>query len=143
MYKRIVDQEQLALAVFNFAFGLEHYGLSINYGIANMGIAPDSLEAVMDEEVQKLRDNLITEKEYQKILNQKESEFVSRNASMAGIAENLATYHTFNGDAALINEILEKYRAVTRADIRRVAKEYLNQDQRVVLYYLPKQNEAQ
>ena len=143
MYKRIVDQEQLALAVFNFAFGLEHYGLSINYGIANMGIAPDSLEAVMDEEVQKLRDNLITEKEYQKILNQKESEFVSRNASMAGIAENLATYHTFYGDAALINEILEKYRAVTREDIRRVAKEYLNQDQRVVLYYLPKQNEAQ
>lgn len=143
MYKRIVDQEQLALAVFNFAFGLEHYGLSINYGIANMGVEPDSLEALMDEEVEKLKNELITEREYQKILNQKESQFVSQNASMAGIAENLATYHTFYGDASLINRILEKYRAVSREDIRRVAKKYLKSDQRVVLYYLPKPSEAQ
>lgn len=143
MYKRIVDDEQLALAVFNFAFGLEHYGLSINYGIANMGTDPEVLEAAMDEEVEKLRNELITEREYQKILNQKESQFVSQNASMAGIAENLATYHMFYGDAQLVNQILEKYRAVSRADIQRVAKEYLNPNQRVVLYYLPKPADAQ
>jgi predicted Zn-dependent peptidase len=143
MYKRIVDDEQLALAVFNFAFGLEHYGLSINYGIANMGTDPEVLEAAMDEEVEKLRNELITEREYQKILNQKESQFVSQNASMAGIAENLATYHMFYGDAQLVNQILEKYRAVSRSDIQRVAKEYLNPNQRVVLYYLPKPADAQ
>jgi len=143
MYKRIVDQDQLALAVFNFAFGLEHYGLSINYGIANMGVSPEDVEAAMDEEVEKLQNELITEREYQKILNQKESEFVSQNASMAGIAENLATYHTFYGEAALVNRILEKYRAVSREDIQRVAQKYLNPNQRVVLYYLPKPSDTQ
>jgi predicted Zn-dependent peptidase len=143
MYKRIVDDEQLALAVFNFAFGLEHYGLSINYGIANMGVDPSNLEAVMDEELEKVKNELITEREYQKLINQKESQFVSQNASMAGIAENLATYHMFHGDANLINDIIQKYRSVSREDIRRVAQEYLNQDRRVVLYYLPKPADTQ
>lgn len=143
MYKRIVDDEQLALAVFNFAFGLEHYGLSINYGIANMGVDPSDLEAVMDEEVEKVKNELITEREYQKLINQKESQFVSQNASMAGIAENLATYHLFYGDANLINNIIQKYRAVSREDIQRVAQKYLNKERRVVLYYLPKPADSQ
>ena len=57
---------------------------------------------------------------------------------MKGIAESLATYHVMFGDAELINTELEKYRAVTREDIQRVAKKYLVQSNSVTLYYLPK-----
>lgn len=139
MYKQIVDKDQLALAVFNFAFGLEDYGLSITYGITNMGTQPDVLEAAMDKEIQALKDQLISEQEYQKLMNQKESELVNQNATMAGIAENLASYHTFYGNTNLVNTVINKYKAVSREDIQRVAKEYFTKDNRVVLHYLPQQ----
>lgn len=139
MHRTIVDEKQEAIQVFNFAYGLEDAGLSIVFGIVNMGVEPDVLEASMDAEVNKLKTELISELEYQKLQNQIEASFVSGNSSMAGIASSLATYYTFyDKNTNMINEEIQKYQAVTREDIMAAAKKYLNKDNRVVLYYLPK-----
>ena len=61
---------------------------------------------------------------------------------MAGIAESLADYYTYYGDANYINTEIERYRSVSREDIQRVAKKYLVKDNRVVLRYLPKSEES-
>ena len=66
-----------------------------------------------------------------------ENDFISVNGSLAGIAENLATYHVFYDDANLINTELTRYMRVTREDIRRVANKYLNNENRVMLHYRP------
>jgi predicted Zn-dependent peptidase len=50
-------------------------------------------------------------------------------------ARNLARYHVFYGDANLINTELERYMAVKRSDLQRVAKEYLKDDRTQVLRY--------
>jgi len=92
----------------------------------------------MDAEIEKVKTDLISESEFQKIRNQVESQFVQQNSSMAGIAEQLAIYHTHFGDANLINTEIERYMKVTREDIRRVAQKYLTKENRVVLHYLPK-----
>jgi predicted Zn-dependent peptidase len=57
-----------------------------------------------------------------------------------GVAESLANYHTYFGDANLINTEIDRYLKVTREDIQRVAKKYLRKDNRVVLFYLPKRS---
>jgi predicted Zn-dependent peptidase len=57
---------------------------------------------------------------------------------MAGIAESLANYEMYFGDANLINTELERYRKVTREDLKRVANQYFNKNNRVFLYWLPK-----
>ena len=57
---------------------------------------------------------------------------------MLGVAENLADGYTFHKNTNYINTELEELRKITREDIRNVAKKYLNPNQRVVLYYLPK-----
>jgi len=57
---------------------------------------------------------------------------------MAGIAESLANYEVYFGDANLINTELARYQKVTREDILNVAKKYLNKDNRVALYYISK-----
>ena len=85
-----------------------------------------------------MKNELITEREYEKALNQIESSFIQSNGSMSGIAESLANYHVYFGDANLINNEIDRYRAVTREDIQRVAQKYLDLDKRVKLIYLPK-----
>jgi predicted Zn-dependent peptidase len=92
----------------------------------------------MDSIMNDLKVTLVGEKEFQKVKNQIESEFVQKNESMAGIAESLANYETYFGDANLINTEIEKFRKVTREDLQAVAKKYLNKDNRVVLTYVPK-----
>lgn len=138
MQKKLVDQEQLGLAVAAIPLSLEDGGLFINYGIANMGVEAEVLEDGMDEAIAEVQQNLISEKEFTKVMNQIEASFVSSNSRIAGIAESLANYEVYYGDANLINTVIEKYRKVTREDLQRVAQEYLVPENRVVLYYLPK-----
>ncbi len=138
MYKEIVDKQQKGLQVGSFPLALEDPGLFLAFGITNAGVDPSDLESAMQEEFNKVRNELISESEFQKIKNQIEDDFVSSNSTVNGIAESLANYHVYFGDANLVNTELERYMKVTREDIQRVAQKYLNENNRVVLYYLPK-----
>lgn len=138
LYRALVDEQQKALFAGNFVFGLEDPGLAITFGIANMGVDLKDLEESCDAEVKKVQDELITVTEFEKLRNKIESDFVSTNSKVAGLAENLATYYMFFGDANLINTEIDRYLAVTREDIQAAARKYLVKDNRVVLYYLPK-----
>ena len=112
--------------------------MSINFTIAAKDASLEDLERLIFEEIEILKKELISEEEFQKVRNQIESQFISSNGSMARVAENLANYHVYYGNANLINEEIERYRKVTREDLRRVAQTYLTPDNRVILQYLPK-----
>nr|WP_152425258.1 pitrilysin family protein [Nafulsella turpanensis] len=143
LQKKLVDEEQKALQVVAFPYALEDYGLFITLGLVNMGVPLNELEEGMNEEIKRVKTELVSEKEFQKVRNQIESDFVSSNAKVAGIAESLANYHVYFGDANLINTEIERYNKVTREDLRRVANKYLNPENRVVLYYLPKSAQSE
>jgi predicted Zn-dependent peptidase len=132
---RIVDEKQLALYCGAFSFGLEDPGLTLAFAMVNMGVDPLDVEAAMNEEVDNMKKDLIGERELQKLKNQIESNFVSSNSSMAGIAESLANYHTYFGDANLINTEINRYLAITPEDIRRAANTYYDADSRVTIYF--------
>ncbi len=138
MTKILVNKSQQALQAGSFPYALEDAGLFITYALPNMGNSVEALENSMDSIMNDLKVTLVGEKEFQKVKNQIESEFVQKNESMAGIAESLANYETYFGDANLINTEIEKFRKVTREDLQAVAKKYLNRDNRVVLTYVPK-----
>jgi predicted Zn-dependent peptidase len=138
MYKELVDKQQVALQAGSFPFSMEDSGLFIVFALPNVGVTPEDLETAFQTELENVKNELITEREFQKLQNQIETNFVTQNARIAGIAETLADYHVYFGDANLINTEIERYMKVTREDIKRVANEYLDADKRVVLYYLPK-----
>lgn len=143
LYKKMVDEKQMAAAIAAFPFSLEKAGVFINYGIANQGVAVDTFLMEVDEEIEKLKQEGLTEKEYTKVLNQLENDFISSNSSMSGIAESLANYEVYFGDANLINTEIEKYRDIDRDYLVEVAKKYLVDSNRVVLFYLPKEEQNQ
>ncbi len=132
---RVVDEKQLAMYCGAFSFGLEDPGLTLAFAMVNMGITPDEVEEAMNHEVELLKTELITDRELQKLKNSIEADFVTSNSSMAGIAESLANYHTYFGDANLINTEIDRYLKISAEDIQRAAVEYYNEDSRVTIYF--------
>ncbi|MGD1839580.1 MAG: M16 family metallopeptidase [Thermonemataceae bacterium] len=139
--KSIKTEQEKALFVGAFPFDLEDEpNITITFGIVNAGVKPEDLEKAMEAEYVKVKNELISENEFQKLRNQIENDFYTSNATVQGIAESLANYHVYYGDANLINTEIDRYMKVKREDIQRVAKKYLKRNNRVTLYYLPKQN---
>lgn len=138
MNKSIVDEQQKAVFAGSFPFELEDPGANIAFAVANVGTEPAELEKAMDAVITDVQTNLISEQDFQKLQNQVENDFVTSNNTVRGIAESLANYEMYYGDANLVNTELERYRAVTREDIKRVANQYYKKNGRVVLYWLPK-----
>ena len=79
----------------------------------------------------------VSDTEFQKIKNQIENDFYSKNSTMQGIASTLAEYYTYFKNTNLINTEIQKYAKITKEDIKRVARQYLVPANRSVLYYLP------
>lgn len=139
--KEIVDKQQKGLAVGAFMIPNEDPGVAFMYGITNAGIKPEDLEASMLAEVERVKKELISDEEYQKLMNQAENDFVTQNQRIQGIVENLATYYTYFGNADLINTELSRYTKITKEDLKRVANKYFTKENRLVVYYLPKAQE--
>ena len=135
--KRVKDEQQKALYVGSFSLPFEHPGLAMAFAIANAGVDPDSLEAAMDDVIAEVRDKEIPAAEVEKLKVGIETEFVTANARVAGIAENLASAYTFLGSTQKVNSELRNYLAVTPADLQRVARQFFDPKKRVVLHYLP------
>jgi len=138
LYKSLVDEQQLAVQVGAFPLPFEDPGLAIIYAFPNVGLDLAKLEAAMQKEIEKAQNEIIPEKEFQKLKNQVENQIVTENSTIASRANTLAEDYTYYKDANRINTDLSKYMAVTTEDLKRVANDYFRKDNRVVLYYLPK-----
>ena len=138
LYKKLVDKKKMALEVAAFNIDNEDYGTYVVLALPMGETSLETLTAEMSNEVEKIQTELISEKDYQKLQNQFESNFVNSNSSIEGIANSLAEYYTFYGNTNLINTELETYRSITREEIRKVAQSYLQPNQRLELHYLPK-----
>lgn len=136
--KVIVEKKEMATYAFSFNYDLEDASIGIMAAIAAKDVNLDSIQRELDGQIELMKTTLISQEEFEKVRNQFENNFVSSNASIAGIAENLANNHVYFGNANRVNTLLESYMKVTREDIQRVAQKYFTQDARVILHYLPK-----
>ncbi|WP_075340828.1 M16 family metallopeptidase [Tenacibaculum agarivorans] len=139
LYKKLVDTKKMSLQAGAINLSQEDYGTYIIYALPLGKVSLSDLTKEIDAEIVKLQNELISEKDYQKLQNQFENRFVNSNASVEGIAGSLATYNVLYGDTNLINTEIDIYRSITREDIRAVAKKYLNPNQRLVMEYLPEE----
>lgn len=137
LYKKLVDTKKMTLQVGAINLSQEDYGTYILYGLPQGETQLADIVKEIDEEIFKIQTDLISERDYQKLQNKFENNFVNSNASVEGIANSLARYNVLFGDTNLINTEINIYRSITKEEIREVAKKYLNPNQRLTLEYLP------
>lgn len=135
LYQRLVDKEQVALAAQAMPILFESAGLVGVMANGQRGVTLEKLDTLITEEVEKVKADGVTEDEFSKALNQKEAELASDNGTMMARARNLANAHLFQGKTAEVNNELNRYFAVKREDLQRVAKKYFVPEKVFIVHY--------
>ena len=140
LYRRLVYDLQIAQDVSAFQ---QSQALGSNFFIittARPGESLDKLQAVIDEELDKLRAAPPESREMVRALNQIEANFfraMERVGGFGGKADQLNAYYKSTGTPDYFAKDLERYRAVTAADVQAAIKQYLPKDRRVELSIVP------
>ncbi|MDR0421213.1 MAG: insulinase family protein [Prevotellaceae bacterium] len=137
-FKDNIDNKKKATQTFLLSIPMENPGLTIVFGLATLGHEVKETEDAINHEIDSIINYYVSDEELQKAIATKETEIVSSKRSISNIAHTLAEYHTYFKNAKMINNELSNYSNITKDDIKRVAAKYMTQDNRVVLYYLPK-----
>ena len=138
LYRRLVREDRIAQDVAFFSLGLVG-GASIAAGQATVrpGVALDAVEKAFEEELERLGREPVTDDELVRARALTETYELEALQRVDERADRLAMYATLLDDPGLINRQLDRYLAVTAADIQAVAAEFLRPDNRVVLTYVP------
>jgi zinc protease len=137
LYHDLVYQKRLARSVdANYSsVSMDPGGFSITAQLMP-GKEPPEVEREIDILVDKIKSELISERDLQKAKNQIESSFIFAQDSIFGQAMKIG-YYEATGDWRQMDHYIEGIRRVTREDIQRVAKEYLDRDRRTVGVLIP------
>ena len=132
LYASLVDQKQLATQVATDYGDTLDPNLFNIYAVANENSKETDLEQAVYVEIEKIKKDGISEKELQKIKNQKLMEFYNQVETINGKSNNIGTYEVFFGDYRKMFDAPANYNKVTVADVQRVAKKYLTKSNRTV-----------
>jgi zinc protease len=143
MYHDLVYQKRLARSVdaSYSSVSIDPGGFSITAQLMP-DKEPPEVEREIDILVDKIKAELISERDLQKAKNQIESSFIFAQDSIFGQAMKIG-YYEANGGWRQMDQYIEGIRQVTREDIRRVAKEYLDRDRRTIGVLVPSKEKVQ
>jgi predicted Zn-dependent peptidase len=135
LYQSLVKEKQLFSNIECHHFGSTDNGLVVVEGKLVKGVAIADAEKAVEEELEKIKNELVSEAELQKVKNKTESMIAFEDMSVMSRANSLA-YYELLGDANWMNEELDKYAVVTVADIQELAKKIFREENSNTLYYL-------
>ena len=137
LYQALVKEKQLFSNIECYHSGTVDAGLLTIEGKLVKGVKMEDAEKAIEEELQKLRTEKITEAELQKVKNKTESMIAFEDMSVMNRANSLAFYELL-GDASLMNTELDRYQRVTAEDIQKESNAIFNEKNCSTLYYLSK-----
>jgi len=135
--KILKDEKKLVLAAQFFPFTQRGVGLFASFYVPVKGADFEEIKAVLKEEVAKVQKRGISANELKKAINQKVMDTTSSLGTNLYRSMMIGFGALAYNDPKRVLSDLEKYQAVTRADIKRVAKQYLT-DNWLVLEIVPK-----
>ncbi len=135
LYQSLVKEKQLFSNIECHHFGSTDAGLVVIEGKLVKGIKIEEAEKAVEEELEKMKNELVSEDELQKVKNKTESMIAFEDMSVMSRANSLA-YYEILGDAAWMNFELEKYGSVTTEDILQESRNIFRKENCSTLHYL-------
>ena len=134
LYRRLVRDSRLAASVNSDANypGVRAPNLFV---LSATPLAPHSaaeVEAAILDELERLKNEPVSSKELERIVNNLDADMVRALRSNSGLASQLALYQTVAGDWRYVLRSRDKIAGVTPADIQRVAAQYFTKPNRTV-----------
>jgi len=142
LYQRLVKEKELVTGINGFVDEKRGPGSYQLQATLAPGKKFEDVETVIYEEIAKLQQEPIADWELEKAKNSARRAAIQSLQSTIGTAIRLSQDTVFYNDPNLINTRFEKIAAVTKADVQRVAKEYLKAANRTVALTTPKAKAA-
>jgi len=138
LYRGLVYERQLALeAGGDYSYFAFDPPLFWFWGTPMPGQTPEAMEKALLDEMERLKAEPVTDEELTRARNQTEAAFVFQEDSVHRRASLLARFEMIGGYAGK-DRFLERLRAVTAADIQRVARAYFSDDRKNVGVLVPR-----
>ncbi|CAN5282115.1 pitrilysin family protein [soil metagenome] len=132
LYSALVDQQELATDIgASMPFAFDPFTFNI-YAQSTDSDRVAELEEGIYTEIDKIKKEGITQRELQKIKNNKLMDFYAQIETINGKSNNIGNYQLFFGDYKKMFEAPAEYNKVTIEDVRRVANEYFKKTNRTV-----------
>ncbi|MBD3258371.1 insulinase family protein [candidate division GN15 bacterium] len=135
LYKNLVKDKKMAMEVQAFAGwpGNKYPTMANILCIPAQGHDNYECEQEIFTEVDKLKEQLLTQEELNGIKARARSSFINGLVSNSGLASQMAVYNGIYGDWREMFRELDRINAVTAEDVQRVANEYFTEKNRVVV----------
>jgi zinc protease len=141
LVKRLVMDERIVQNVSAGQSSQMLAGMFVVVATPKPGIAVERVEREIDEEIARLAKEGPTQEELDRAKNKIEAQMIFALEPVGGFggrAAVLNTYAVHTGDPGFLAKDLERYRAVTREDVKRSVAEHLGPKARAVVTVFPR-----
>ncbi len=137
MHNSLIKDKKLFSDLHAYVMGDFDKGLFVISGKLSKGISMEEAEKGIDEELEKMKTQLVAKDELQKVKNKMESSHVFGEIEVLNKAANLAVSELL-GDANMVNMEVDKYLSVTAEQIKEQANSIFRKENCSTLYYKAK-----
>jgi predicted Zn-dependent peptidase len=134
LHQALIKEKKLFSQIECYQTGSVDPGLVVIEGKLIKGVSMAEADKAVEEELEKMKEAMISEKELTKIKNKTESAIVFEDMSVMNRANSLAIYELL-GDVNMMNTELAKYQAVTAEDILHTSRQIFDVRNSNTLYY--------
>jgi predicted Zn-dependent peptidase len=137
LYRQLVHDRELVSQISVGTDDRRGPDLFSVFGLIADGHTPAEVEPLVYAEIERIAREGVTPRELERVRNQVRSFFLFSLQSNLDRAQNLAEFEMYWGDANLVRGELDRFLAVSREDVQRVAGRYFAATNRSVLHVTP------
>ncbi|UCG43639.1 MAG: insulinase family protein [candidate division WOR-3 bacterium] len=142
LYRLLVTENRLATQVSGANYFSRDPGLFSLYIRPVSEEAIPEIERIVDQEVARLRTELVAGRELEKVRNQVLADQIFDKDDISDLAYYLAMYHITQGTWRGFERYAERVRAVAREDVKQFCVDYLKHDNKTTGLLLPRKDEG-
>jgi zinc protease len=136
--KKLYQDLQLVDHIWGDIEGNKDPGLFVISANLKKGMSLEGVESIIFGEIDRLRQEPVTENELQKAKNSLKADLLYRLDRPHAVAGTIGFFETVGGDYNLIFKLQEKYKKITSKDVQEVASRILSPTNRTVVTLAPK-----